>query len=198
MSSEIGAAPTPPIWDEWGRITRFLESARLAFARERNLWASLELGDDRDVQLSASAGDGVYKVGLHQHLAAIEDEQTLLASVLIHSYALAESAAASHLSVDSRDFRGIEDWGGRLLSRTNRSWDKVHHGLAGAVEVAVVRNAYAHGTRHIDEASEKRLRKVGVLDRTAGQTVSLDHAELRTFRARLRSLLRWGGFGRPS
>jgi hypothetical protein len=26
--------------DEWGRLTRFLESARLAFARKRGLWAS--------------------------------------------------------------------------------------------------------------------------------------------------------------
>jgi hypothetical protein len=66
--------------------------------------------------------------------------------------------------VDARDLRGIEDWGGRLLGRTNQSWDSVHHGLAGAVEVAVVRNAYAHGTRQIDVAAETRLRKARVVD----------------------------------
>ena len=45
----------------------------------------------------------------------MKDDETLFASVLIHSYALAESAAADHLSADARDFAGIEDWGERLL-----------------------------------------------------------------------------------
>ena len=26
------------VWTEWGRLTRFLESAGVAFAREYNLW----------------------------------------------------------------------------------------------------------------------------------------------------------------
>jgi len=44
------------LFDEWGRITRFLESARLPFARERNLWTSLEIATTDDVQ-SRSANE---------------------------------------------------------------------------------------------------------------------------------------------
>ena len=33
------------VWTEWAELTRFMESARMAFARERNLWHSLEITD---------------------------------------------------------------------------------------------------------------------------------------------------------
>lgn len=66
-----------PVFEEWGRITKFLESA-LAFARERNLWTSLEIATNDDVRLSAPAGHGVYKVRLSQHLAAVRDDEILL------------------------------------------------------------------------------------------------------------------------
>src|SRR3954462_13582244 len=86
-----------PVWREWSRLTRFLESARLAFARESNLWTSLELRAAEEVKLSAATAHGTYKVGLKQHLDAVRDEETLFASVLIHSYALVETAAAERL-----------------------------------------------------------------------------------------------------
>jgi hypothetical protein len=114
-----------PVWSERGRLTRFLESARLAFARERNLWASLELRSAEDVKLAATTARGTYKVALTQHLAAIRDEETLLASVLIHSYAVAETAAAERLGGDARDFGGIEDWGTRVLATTGSTWDSL-------------------------------------------------------------------------
>jgi hypothetical protein len=41
--SAIERAEVAPVWTEWGRLTRFLESAQPAFVRERNLWRSLEL-----------------------------------------------------------------------------------------------------------------------------------------------------------
>ena len=55
-------------------------------------------------------GRSKYRVDLEEHLDALRDQQTLYASVLIQSYALAESAAAEHLSVDSRHllrYRGL-------------------------------------------------------------------------------------------
>ena len=82
----------------------------------------------------------------------------LLASVLIHSYALAENAAAKRLGGDARDFGGIEDWGTRLLATTGSAWGSLEEGLAGAVEVAVFRNAYAHGSRRIDASAASRTR----------------------------------------
>lgn len=39
------------LWDTWAELTRFLESARLAFARERALWESLELANREQAKL---------------------------------------------------------------------------------------------------------------------------------------------------
>src|SRR4029450_5539881 len=51
--------PSAPqrLWEEWAGITRFLESPRLAFARETSLWNGLELDTPRDeVRISVNAG----------------------------------------------------------------------------------------------------------------------------------------------
>ena len=187
------SAPVP-LWDEWGRITRFLEGARLAFARESDLWTSLQLKPP--VKRSVSTGQGAYEVELGDHLEAVGDEETLFASVLIHSYAVAEAAAADKLAVDSRTFDGIEDWGDRLLQAEGRSWSRVKDGLAGAVEVAVARNVLAHGRRRLDAAAARRLNNAGRQSRRAGAIVRLDYPTLHTYRARLRSLLQQGGLKR--
>jgi hypothetical protein len=183
-------------FDEWGRITRFLESARLAFARERNLWAALELHAPADVRISTPAHQGRYKVKLEKHLAAVSDEETLYASVLLHSYALAEAAASDKLGREVRTLGGIEDWGSRLLAGNGADWADVKAGKAGAVELAVVRNAFAHGSRSIGANAEQRLRAVGVTNRNAGSAVSLTYSDVREFRSRLLSLLRFGGIRR--
>jgi hypothetical protein len=185
-----------PVWREWRRLTRFLESARLAFARERNLWTSLELRSADEVKLSAATPHGPYKIGLQQHLDAVRDEEMLFASALIHSYALAEAAAAERLGSDARDFGGIEDWGTRLLATTGSTWGALKEGLAGAVEVAVFRNAYAHGGRRIDETAANRLRAVGMASPARGDLVVLDYATVKVFRGRLRTLMDRGGVGR--
>ena len=164
-------------------------------ARVRSLWASLELRSAEDIKLSAASAHGTYRVALNQHLAAVSDEETLLASVLIHSYALAESAAVRRLGGDARDYGGIEDWGTRLLATTDTTWDALGDGIAGAVEVSVVRNAYAHGGRRIDQAAVRRLHAVGRTRPRVGDPVILDYAMLRVFRGRLRALLGLGGVG---
>ena len=118
-----------------GRLTRFLESARLAFARERNLWTNLGLADVESAKLSSpTTGGGSYEVDIDDHLKAVADEEILLASVLIHSYALAEWAAADRLETDARTFDGIEDWGEQLLLTNGQTWRDVHGGKAAAVE----------------------------------------------------------------
>ncbi len=185
-----------PVWREWRRLTRFLESARLAFARESNLWTSLELRSADEVRLSAPTPRGTYEIGLQQHLDAVRDEEMLLASVLIHSYAVAEAAAAERFGGDARDFGGIEDWGTRLLATTGSTWGALSEGVAGAVEVAVVRNAYAHGSRRIDESAATRLRAVGMTSPARGDLVVLDYAKVKAFRGRLRTLMDRGGVGR--
>lgn len=181
------------VWTEWGALTRFLESARVAFARERNLWHSLELADPEAVKITTTTGTRRYEVALSTHLAAVDDEVTLYASVLIHTYALAEAAASKKLGIDSRSAGGIESWGKLLLSSHGRTWSGVFDGEAGAVEVAVVRNAFSHGTRIIDGGAEARLAAAGASPRAAGDAVGLTYEELRVYRDRLRSLLRTGG-----
>lgn len=183
------------VWDEWMRITRFLQGARLAFARESNLWTSLEISGPVKIAVFGSE-NRKYEVDLVDHLEAVQDDETLYASVLLHSYALAESAAADHLSIDARDFAGIEDWGRRLLDAEAKSWADLGVGLAGAVKVAVVRNAFAHGTREIDIVGESRLVAAGVEDMSAGTIVSLDYDSLEGHRACLRHLLNLGGIRR--
>ena len=186
------------LWSEWGSLTRFLEGARLAFARERALWQSLEIHNRDSVRLSFPIGGRVYKAPLAAHLQAMQDEQMLYASVLIHSYALTEFAACSHLGVDPRQCQGIEDWGGRLLRSNDSDWSTgPKGGLSGAVEVAVFRNAFAHGTRSIDAAAARRLGKVGAEAPDPGTPVFLDYNQLRIFGGRLRGLLMAGGLADP-
>lgn len=183
------------VWDEWGALTRFLESARLAFARESRLWHSLELRDRDSVTITAPRGVGLssYEVRLEQHLKAVDDEVTLLASVLIHSYALVEATACDLLDIDSRSAGGIEKWGQQLLESNDRTWADVADGQPGAVEVAVIRNAFAHGGRTITTRDADRLNKADCTPRTPGDRVSLNHEELIRFRNRLRHLMRFGG-----
>jgi hypothetical protein len=191
----VPAAPQPTMspFEEWARLTRFLESARLAFARERSLWESLRVEDPKGVRIAAAAHEGNYNVELKKHLDAIDDAETLHGSVLVHFYAIAEHAAAGRLGTSSRSFQGIEDWGARLLKLGGSDWSAVKGGLAGAVEVAVVRNAFAHGSRTIDAAGAARLFTAGAATRPEGARVTLPYPQLRQFRGRLMSLLRAGG-----
>lgn len=185
------------LWDSWADLTRFLESARLAFARERNLWDSLELADRDKAVIKVRAGGGRFRARLDQHVNAVRDETTLYASVLLHSYALMDSAAADALNVD-RVQGGIESWGCTLLARTSSSWPDVPDGEAGAVEVAVVRNAFAHGSRKIDERAARRLSDAGAPARSVGSPVTLTYGELQVYRGRMADLLNVAGLGRPT
>lgn len=196
MTEVPHTAPAP--YDEWDRLTRFLESARLAFERERTMWVSLGIDEPQHVRIAAQGPHGSYNVALNQHIDAVDDAEMLHAAVLVHSYALAESAAAARLATDQRSLAGIEDWGGRLLRSTGRDWTDVKGGLAGAVEVAVVRNAFAHGVRQIDAPAAARLFAAGAPVRAPGSRVTLAYAQLRGFRARLLSLMNAGGIRRQN
>ena len=182
-------------YDEWGRLTRFLESARLAFAREQGLWESLSLDDPNRVRISAPDRLGTYRVALTKHLSAVRDDETLFISVLIHSYALAESAATLHLNLVAPPAPKIEIWGAKLLQTTGESWADVKGGHGGLVEVAVLRNMFVHGSRTIAQKDADRLTRAGIKSRPAGSTVTLTYTDLREYRARLLSLLNHGGVG---
>lgn len=194
----IGQQPGP-VWAEWKRVTRFLNSARIALAREHKLWTALEVSNQEDIELAVPSGVRNYKVSLGHHLDAVADLQTLHGAILIESYALTEAAAARTLGLDTHtNLGGIESWGKDLLVANARGWEDLKlGGKSEIVEVAVVRNAFAHGTRAIDESSSRRLIDAGSPPRAVGSVVTLDYEELCVFRDRLRGLLRVAGVDQP-
>jgi hypothetical protein len=186
------------LWSAWADLTRFLESASLAFARERALWESLELANRDKAKIAVQTGGrGLYKVRLDQHAQAVSDPITLYASVLIHCHALMDSAAADAMGVN-RLSGGIEAWGTEFLKRNGRAWADVRDGLPGAVEVSVVRNAFAHGHREFGSTEVARLAQAGAPPRAAGDPVSLTYENLLLYRGRMQSLLNVGGLGTGS
>lgn len=148
------------------------------------------------LKLKAQARSGKYAIRLVDHVAALEDEATVYAATLVLFCALAESAALDKLGLDSRDVAGVEDWGARLLRSASARWSAVEGGLAGAVEVGVVRSLVAHGTNAFDRCSRERLVKVGHTAFSVGQQVVLDYERVGLYRSRLRRMLITGGLGR--
>jgi GAF domain-containing protein len=179
------------MWSEWGRTTRFLNSTRIAFARERALWQNLEIADRSAARIHTASGLARYRVSLDDHVSALDDEQLLHGAILVYSYTLAESQVADFLRLDTRDLGGIEDWAGRLLRRIGRTWGDVLDGKAGLVEVAVVRNTLAHGVRRMDQRGINRMTAAGsAFGWAVGEPVEVSADGLRLYRDRLRSLLR--------
>ena len=179
------------MWSEWGRTTRFRNSTRIAFAREQALWQNLELADRSAARIHTASGPTRYRVSLDDHIHALGDEQLLHGAILIYSYTLAESQAADYLGLDTRDLGGIEDWAQRLLNRIGRTWGDVLDGKAGLVEVAVIRNALAHGVQRMDQRGINRMEAVGsTFGWSVGEPVEISFDQLRLYRDRLRSLLR--------
>ncbi len=188
------------LWDEWGRITRFFESSRIALAREATLWKSLELADSHDALVRVTSGTSIYQVSLPAHMEAVGDDWFLYASALMSYFALAESAAAEKLGRDDLvGMDGIADWGERLLTAAGVDWRKVHGKRVGVVEVGVVRNLIAHGDRTYSKRATAKLAAAGKSPCPApGDPVILDDETFREYRARLKSLLNRGGLAESS
>lgn len=186
----VAHVPDNDVWKEWKRITRFLESGRVAFARERSLWESLQIDASDEVTLVIPPGR--YRVSLAEHLEALSDEQTFYASVLLHSYAVTESAALEHLGEKNGSVGGIEDWGQKLLDANGKDWPS---SKVDAVEVAVVRHAFAHSNLVLDRSQHNRLTAAGETTRTVGSPIAISYDDLVEYRDRLKMILRNGGLG---
>lgn len=183
------------IWDEWKRVTRFLESSRIAFNREELLWSSLEVREKKELSLVTTEGPSTYSVELSDHLKTLRNHDVLFSLVLGATYALAESYGRLKLGLgDDQDLAGgIESWGKKLLDTTGHDWSKVLGGLAGIVEVSAVRNAYAHGARTVNQKMVNRFTAHSlVCPWSLGDEVSLTYELVETYRARIKSLMRIG------
>lgn len=188
----------PGIWDRWGALTRSMMSTRVAIARERAFWEQLDFTNRSTLKIKATVGETRYPIRLVDHVSALDDEGTLMAATLVLSYALAESAALERLGLESRSVAGIEDWGGRLLRASEKTWSDVPDGRAGAVEVGVVRNLVVHGQGVVDQKNFARLESAGSKAFALGDTLELSYDRVVTYRARLRNLLTVGGLGSDS
>lgn len=195
MTAYESVKPVSALWSRWGALTRSLISTRVAVERERSFWESLNFTNRSNLKIKAKVRGGGFTIRLVDHVRALDDEGTVLGAALVLSYSLAESAATDHLGLDSRRVAGIEDWGGRLLKSANASWSQVEGGLAGAVEVGVVRNLIVHGADSVDLKSHQRLVTAGCAQFEAGSPLLLDYEAVGVYRGRLRSLLMIGGLG---
>jgi hypothetical protein len=176
-------------WGEWGRLTRFHESSRLALARERRLWSELELANANAAVIRVTSGERTFQASVAQHREAIADEALLNVSILVYSYALAEAAVEDLLRNPS--LSGIERWGEAALVRAGRSWGQVEGGRSGASEVAVVRNLIAHGeTSYTQQALERVIAAGKAPTWAVGDPLRVGYEDVLSYRARLKSLLR--------
>lgn len=181
------------MWDQWKRTTRFINSARLALGREHRLWSTLELEGEGTASIRSQLGTSDYQIKLDEHRNALIDEDILCAMALLYSYSIAENAVAEKLGKDTTEIGQIEAWGQALLDKASRSWGDVMHGKAGIVEVTVYRNAIAHGAKSFDARHVNRMMNVPHAPRwKQGDVIAMTYDLLKTFRARLKSLLRQG------
>lgn len=88
------------IWDEWKRLTRFLECSKIAFQRELSIWAGLEVPDLSAVRITTQNGASNFKVTANDHIETLRDEDLLYFIVLTYSYSLCECYARVKLGLE--------------------------------------------------------------------------------------------------
>lgn len=184
-----------PIWDHWRATTRFLNSTRQAMLADAERWERLPVKPDAPLVVEYRDGERTYAIDAAEHVAVLRDPALLCGMTLLYSYALVEEYARDvRIEVGGAEELpgGIEAWGTELLTALGGGWDKVLDGKAGAVETAVVRNAFAHGERQYTEAMRRRYSQAVRAEApwAAGSAIALDLDRLEVFRARLRSLCR--------
>ncbi len=188
--------------EDWKRMTRFLESVRIALAREIRLWETLQLENPAQAKIRSLQGNTEYQVTLDGHRFAISDEPLMHGMVLLYSYALAESGAAMKLGKTTADLGVIESWSDQLVTQSGNDWNQVLGGKQGIVEVAVYRNAIGHGCSTFEDHHFNRVDNAGGPGSPpswhVGDTISLDYETLKAFRSRLKSLLRVGEVESPA
>lgn len=117
---------------------------------------------------------------------------------LLYSFAIAEAAVAKKLGVETDVLGQIESWGQSLLSLASHDWSNVTGGKAGVVEVAIYRNALAHGAVVFEPRHINRLANVPHVPAwKVGDPIVMDYELLKTCRSRLKSLMRFGEIEQP-
>lgn len=197
------------MWDEWRRLTKFLGSARIAFAQ------ALDRTQATDGVIEMPLGDGpsIYRTSIAEHRKALNDLHTLHSLVLVRSFSLAEShCRLAHRVAERKEWHlldgtvpdavlaaaeneklvgGIESWGARLLKLVGQNWPSDFGNKAGLVEASIVRNLMAHGRSKLDEIDmAAALARGAALPFAVGQPIRIEYPLLNVYRGHLRQFCR--------
>jgi hypothetical protein len=203
------------VWDEWLAVTRLVRSGAIAFRYEVDRWAALapEQLDTSEILIGMDDQGRRYRVALQEHLGALRDEHTLGSIVLLHSNGLMERLVrvalqrldgaghlralprwhSPHTDEGGRAFLssgGVEAWARDLVQLLGYDWTKVLDGLAGLVEVSIVRNAIAHGSNTVTDSMENRALQAGAaLPWLKNDRIVLTLVRVERYRSRLKSFM---------
>lgn len=179
------------IWREYGALTRFLESTRIALAHEaERVHAEAKSGPIQSVGIGGDPSK--YEVRRSQHLEVVRDEEMLARLVLVQTTALCESLARLCVAKAGGLEGGVEAWGSRCLEANGQAWGSVEGGQSQVVLAFVYRNAIAHGSNELTAKEIRRLETAGNSQFGAGSTIEVAPG-LELMRASIRSFMRLTG-----
>ncbi|MFQ2287400.1 hypothetical protein [Aeromonas dhakensis] len=206
--------PILPVWTSWKELTQFLALSDHVLISQHEQWRQLPIPNKPTIKILRQDGPYKFETDGETYEKILADRHVLASVVLLNSYALVESAVRqiyelliSDLSVntplltqiraaqtsitDTVKNGGIEAWGTRILTDLGRDWSYVETGKTGLVEVAIVRNAIAHGEANVNQSMVNRVNAVGGnLPWNIGSPIRLDIARVKEYRHRLRSFAR--------
>jgi hypothetical protein len=206
--------PILPVWIRWKELTQFLALSDHVLISQQEQWKALPIVDKDNAKILRKDGPYKFETDGRTYEAILKDRHVLSSVVLLNSYALVETlvrqvydllkpdtTVCSPLLTDIRagttsistvlKSGGMEVWGTRLLTDLGRDWSYVETGLAGLIEVAIVRNGIAHGEATVTQTMANRAASNGTtLPWPIGAPSTLDIARLKEYRHRLRSFAR--------
>ncbi|WNC95185.1 hypothetical protein RI103_38505 (plasmid) [Paraburkholderia sp. FT54] len=205
---------TLPVWEDWKKLTEFFALSDHVFGAQARAWSGLPLADAATAELRIGSGDCKFESTGDRFATVLADRHMLATVVLLHSYGLMqvamseayeELAKISHANTPLRTQYlanndcianlvkngGVEVWGTQIMNDIGRDWSEVESKKAGLVEAAVVRNALAHGQRHVSQSMMNRVAQAnGTLPWPVGDAIVLSVALTKEYRHRFRSLMR--------
>lgn len=206
--------PILPVWTHWKELTQFLALSDHVLISQQEQWRALPIPDKHAVKIVRQDGPYKFETDGATYEAILSDRHVLVSLVLLNSYALVESAVRQvygllepDMSVSTPLLRkirahttsigdvmkngGIESWGTQVLTDLGRNWSYVETQKAGLVEVAIARNAIAHGEADVTQSMVNRATGSGAtLPWAAGTSIRIDIARVKEYRHRLRSFAR--------
>lgn len=165
-------------------------------------WAALPIENLGAATIHRQRSNSHFRAPASEFTRLLNDKSHLGYLLLLSSYALTDSfgaeafdalKAAGKTTKTSKQYMGsgIESWGTALLTLVNRDWTKVYSGRAGLLEVAIARNAFAHGSSHYSADDFARCTTIGHTPTwLADDAIKLGILDILELRYRLQCFLR--------